>query len=322
MRVQPYITLVLVLLSSSANIAASIPNSNPANTSAETVVPAPNPEHTPAPTPAPSAIKTTAFIKAVAPALLLAKPYAKASDIALAQYWVSEKFDGVRAYWNGLTLSTRSGRAIHAPNWFTAGFPATPLDGELWLGRQRFAQVSGRVRRLRPKDSDWRDIKYLIFDLPQHHGSFDQRLSAMQQLSDLNIAWLKPVRQWRVADQATLLKQLQDYVDAGAEGLMLHRGGSYYRAGRSDDLLKLKPLTDAEAYVLQHLPGKGKYRDMMGSLLVQTDSGQRFKIGTGFSDQQRRTPPPIGSRITYQYTGYTASGLPRFARFLRLRPKQ
>lgn len=271
---------------------------------------------------APSIRPVTPSPRSVVPELQFAKTYTNNAPIILSQYWVSEKFDGVRAYWDGQSLRTRSGRTIHPPGWFTADFPDTSLDGELWLGRQRFAELSGRVRRLQPKDSDWRDIHYRVFDLPKHPGSFDQRLKSMQSLRKMNISWLKPAHQWRVADQAALLKQLQAYVEDGAEGLILHRGGAYHRVGRSDNVLKLKPLSDAEAYVLQHLPGKGKYQGMMGSILVEQEDGQRFKIGSGFSDQQRRTPPPIGSRITYQYTGYTASGLPRFARFLRLRPEQ
>lgn len=269
-----------------------------------------------------STLMHRASVPSQAPAIQLAKSYRKNAKTPLDQYWVSEKYDGVRAYWNGQKLSTRSGRIIQAPQWFIANFPATPLDGELWLGRQRFDELSGRVRRKQPQDSDWQDITYMVFDLPRHSGTFDERLVAMRQLSSMGIEWLKPAAQWRIQNEADLLQQLQQFVQAGAEGLMLHRGLSYYRVGRSDDLLKLKPLADAEAYVLKILPGKGKYQGMMGSLLVQSPEGLRFKIGSGFSDQQRRHPPPIGTRITYQHTGRTASGLPRFARFLRIRPEQ
>jgi len=320
---QTYLILVVTLLLSSAvHTAVNSPEPTQTDEALKPLSSQQVQEHNLDSAPEQSTSTRTALIKTTAPSLLLAKPYTNATQTPLAQYWVSEKFDGVRAYWNGQQLLTRSGRRIQAPRWFSVGFPEMPLDGELWLGRQRFAELSGRVRRQQPRDSDWLDIEYRIFDLPQHPGTYDQRLSDMQRLHDLNIAWLKPVKQWRVSDQTALLKQLQQYVDAGAEGLMLHRGASYYRAGRSDDLLKLKPLADAEAFVLKHLPGKGKYQGMMGSMLVESDSGQRFKIGTGFSDQERRRPPPIGSRITFQYTGHTASGLPRFARFLRLRAQQ
>lgn len=260
---------------------------------------------------------------ATKPALLLAKPYNSGDMLALEHYWVSEKFDGVRAYWDGTQLLSRSGRRIMAPGWFTENFPGEPMDGELWLGHQRFAELSGRVRKHQPQDIDWQDIQYLIFDLPQQARRFDERLKHMQAIiPQQQVSWLKVIKQWRVADHEQLLQQLQQRVAAGAEGLMLHRGDSYYRAGRSGDLIKLKPLMDAEAKVLAHIGGKGKYTGMLGALLVETPSGRRFKIGSGFSDQERRAPPAIGSRISYQYTGKTSTGLPRFARFMRIRPRQ
>ena len=100
---------------------------------------------------------------------------------------------------------------------------------------------------------------------------------------------------------------------------MLKRIDSLYAAGRSDDLLKVKTHNDAEATVVGHLPGKGKYRGMLGALKVQLDNGRQFRIGTGFSDAERRNPPPVGALVTFRYRGYTATGLPRFASYLRVR---
>ena len=99
---------------------------------------------------------------------------------------------------------------------------------------------------------------------------------------------------------------------------MLHRADSRYRAERTDDLLKLKPHQDAEARVIAHLPGNGKYENMLGALQVQRPDGLQFRVGTGFTDEQRRHPPPVGTWITYTYHGLTAKGMPRFARFLRV----
>jgi DNA ligase-1 len=56
----------------------------------------------------------------------------------------------------------------------------------------------------------------------------------------------------------------------------------------------------------------------LGSLRVRTADGREFSLGTGFSDQQRQTPPAIGKTVTYRYRGFTSSGLPRFASFLRV----
>jgi DNA ligase-1 len=138
-------------------------------------------------------------------------------------------------------------------------------------------------------------------------------------LTTLALPWVIPVTQFKVADQAALDRELRKIVAAGGEGLMLHRGSSAYRAERTGDLLKLKPYLDAEVRVVGYLRGNGKYRDMMGALQVERPDGLQFRLGTGFTDEQRRHPPPLGSWVTYSYRSLTAKGIPRFARFLRVR---
>lgn len=242
------------------------------------------------------------------------------AGIALNDYWVSEKYDGVRGYWDGRQLLTRSGAVIHAPAWFTAGWPKTPMDGELWAGRGQFDRASGIIRQQPADDEAWHQIHYMVFDLPGRPGAFDQRLTALQQqIAVIHLPWVQAVEQFKVTDEADLKRRLDQVVQEGGEGLVLHRGASLYHAGRSGDLLKLKPYDDAEAKVIGYLPGKGKYRGMMGSLLMQLPDGTRFRIGTGFSDAQRRDPPPVGSMVTFRYQGMTPAGKPRFARFLRVR---
>lgn len=240
--------------------------------------------------------------------------------IALADYWVSEKYDGMRAYWDGRQLLTRGGERIHAPAWFIAGWPDTPLDGELWTGRGQFSETVSIARRQSPDDAAWRKMRFMVFDLPAHGGTFDQRLSALNaMIRAMDLSWVQAVRQGRVRDHPSLQKMLAAITKEGGEGLMLHRGGSLYRAERNDDLLKLKLHDDAEARVLAHVAGKGKYQGRLGALLVETAAGQRFKLGSGFSDAQRDAPPPVGSWVTYRYRGWNDSGIPRFASFLRVR---
>ena len=252
------------------------------------------------------------------PALLLANVYR--AGVRLADYWVSEKYDGVRGYWDGQQLRTRGGETVHAPAWFTAGWPATPMDGELWAGRGRFAQAQSTTRQQRPDDAAWRQMRFMVFDLPQHGGTFDERLPALTALVEgLRQPWVQAVPQARVGTDAALQALLRRTVRAGGEGLMLHRGASLYRSGRSDDLIKVKTHEDAEARVLAHVPGKGKHAGRMGALLVEMPSGQQFRLGAGFSDAQRADPPPVGTWVTYRFRGTHDGGLPRFASFVRVR---
>jgi DNA ligase-1 len=81
----------------------------------------------------------------------------------------------------------------------------------------------------------------------------------------------------------------------------------------------MKPWHDAEAIVIAHQPGKGKYSGMLGALRVRTSAGVEFMLGTGLSDSDRRNPPPIGSVVTFRYRELTNRGQPRFASFLRVR---
>jgi DNA ligase-1 len=105
----------------------------------------------------------------------------------------------------------------------------------------------------------------------------------------------------------------------GGEGLMLRKPGSRYEVGRSFSLLKVKTFHDAEARVIEHLPGEGKHKGRLGALSAELGDGTKFSVGTGFSDAQRENPPPVGSIITFRYQELSDRGVPRFPSFVRLR---
>ena len=262
----------------------------------------------------------------VKPLLMLANVYSPATQ--LADYWVSEKYDGVRGYWDGQKLQTRGGQTINAPAWFTANWPNAPMDGELWAGRGQFQKAVSTVRQQIPDDAAWRGIKFMVFDLPAEPGPFTDRLATLNNVvGKLAVPWVQAVAQSKVVSHAALQIQLRQITKAGAEGLMLHRGSSLYKGVRNDDLLKVKTHDDAEAKVIGHVAGKGKYGGQLGALLVEMPArdgqiARRFKLGTGLSDAQRINPPAIGSQVTYRFRGLNDSGIPRFASFLRLREDQ
>lgn len=253
------------------------------------------------------------------PALMLARDLGT-TPIDVPAYFVSEKLDGVRARWDGRALWTRGGHRITTPSDFVKGWPSTPMDGELWIARSRFDVVSGIARSTRPDPAAWNAVRFMVFDLPAHPGTFAERVAAMRTLADRTAhPQLRMVEQTRLTSRTALDARLAQVVAAGGEGLMLHHADARYGVGRSNALLKLKPHDDAEARVLAHAPGKGKYTGMLGALVVAHHDGRQFRIGTGFTDAQRADPPPPGSWVTYRYNGLTSTGLPRFARFLRVR---
>lgn len=256
--------------------------------------------------------------RATPPQLMLAVPYAEGIDPR--EYWVSEKLDGVRGRWDGTALWTRGGYRITPPGWFTQGWPDVPIDGELWISRGRFEELSGLVRSATADPELWRQVRFMAFDLPRHPGGFDARLRALRELvRDSGSSSLQLIDQARVAGTGELDRRLEAVVAAGGEGLMLHHRDSPYRAGRSEQLLKYKPYDDAEARVVGYTDGRGKYAGLVGALVVERPDGLRFRLGSGLSDAQRARPPPPGSWVTYRYNGLTSKGVPRFARFLRVR---
>jgi len=247
--------------------------------------------------------------------------FPKNEPLKIEQYWISEKLDGVRGYWDGEQLFTRQGNKIIAPEWFTKGWPNQPLDGELWNKRDNFQEIVSCVRRKSPDQTCWRTLKFNLFDLPTENSStFDQRINTMETLIVKSASsYLSMIPQFKVESIEQLHIKLKLIVDAGGEGLMLHHQDAVYKQGRNNQLLKLKTYQDAEATIIKHFEGKGKFTDMLGALLVETPSGLTFKIGSGFSDSQRKDPPPVGSIITFKYYGKTKRGVPRFASFLRVK---
>ena len=265
----------------------------------------------------PAAAKTDAAGGSVVPPLLLAHSWS--NDVDLAGWWMSEKLDGVRAYWNGKQFVSRQGNLFHAPDWFAEHLPATPLDGELWLGRKAFQRTVSIVRR-QDKSEHWKELSFLVFDAPAASGGFEDRVKFLRDCLAKCKGKHVQLHAHELCRNVDHLKKELGRVEAlGGEGLMLRQPGSKYEAGRSMTLLKVKTFHDAEARVLQHLPGAGRHKGRLGALLVQLPDGTQFSVGTGFSDAQRSSPPPVGSTITFRYQELTDRGAPRFPSFVRMR---
>jgi len=253
-----------------------------------------------------------------APPLMLAT--AAPPEVEVARYLVSEKLDGVRGYWDGTSMWTRGGARVALPAGFTRGWPSVPMDGELWLGRGRFDEVSALVRSSPAHARAWQPLRFMAFDLPAEPAPFSQRAALLERaIHAAGNSHLLLVRQERLSSAAALQAHLRAVVRGGGEGLMLHRRDALYNAGRSEALLKYKLSEDAEARVVGHVQGKGRLTGKLGALVVALPDGRRMRLGSGFTDAQRAAPPPMGSWVSFRYSGTTSTGLPRFARFLRVR---
>jgi len=266
------------------------------------------------------------------PNLMLLKTYQPSQDVT--GWLMSEKLDGVRAYWNGKNLISRQGNVYHAPVWFTKGFPPFELDGELWLARGQFQETVSIVRQQSPDDR-WKKISYNIFEVPNQKGGLLQRLNVLKTyLQNHPSAYIKIIEQKQIKSNQEVEVELKRILALGGEGLVVRKPLTKYQTGRLSTELKIKQKQDAECIVHSYTKGQGKFTGLVGALVCElipsqmvrlfpklnAQQKQLIKVGSGLSDHERSHPPKIGSVITFQYIGLTNKGLPRFPVFLRIRP--
>lgn len=195
------------------------------------------------------------------------------------------------------------GRPRAAPSQRPGGVGAAFVPRRVAFGtaRRRVVAWPRPLRREHPAEREWREVRYRVFDTPGQGLPFAARLDRLKALSSQLATPVELAPQWRVADRSALERTLARIVAAGGEGLVLHVADAAYVPGRSEALLKMKPHLDAEAVVVGHRPGTGKYRGLVGALEVESAQGRRFFVGSGLSDAARRERPAIGTTITYRY---------------------
>ena len=225
----------------------------------------------------------------------------------MSGWWISEKLDGIRAYWDGTRLITRLGNEIAAPDSILVELPiGIALDGELFMGRKRFQDLVRGVKG----DLGWEGIRYMVFDAPSEL-QFEERMERLGSLLHVRQK-VRPVEHHLCIDNQHLLDSLDSIIANGGEGLMLREPGSLYEPGRSRSMLKAKRFLDDEAVVISYTEGKGKHKGRIGAIIVRNRHGINFSLGTGLTDKDRESPPAVGSIISYKYQELTTYGVPRF----------
>lgn len=259
---------------------------------------------------------------ASADTLILQKPKTYQGYEHIKGWYMSEKLDGIRGYWNGKKLFTKNGNNINAPKWFTADFPPFALDGELWTKRGDFENIQSIVLDDKPTEK-WKKITYNIFEVPNHEGNFTHRLDYAQKwLNEKHINHIRIIEQTRCQDRDHLHKYLHNIEKLGGEGVVIKDPKLSYFTGRSAKILKVKSFEDMEGEVIDINPGKGKFQNLMGSLTLKLDNGVVFRLGGGFNLIDRKNPPIIGSIVTFKYYGFTKNEKPKFASYLRVRKSE
>ncbi len=246
------------------------------------------------------------------PNLLLLKTY---KDQNISGWVMSEKLDGIRAYWDGCNLLTRNGNIIYAPKWFTKDYPSFPIDGELWTKRKDFENISSIVRDKIPSNN-WKQIKHYIFEVPNTSGNLYQRLNKVKPYEN---NYIKLIPQIKINSKEHLQQFLMTIELNNGEGVVVRDPSKLYISKRTSSALKVKNFKDTECEVIGYMQGNGKFKGMMGSLICKLKNNIEFKIGSGFSNKERVNPPLIGDIVTFKYQEFTKYGKPRFPVYLRIR---
>lgn len=262
--------------------------------------------------------------------VMLAHTYSGQNPVG---YYLSEKLDGYRAIFyngpDGPQFLSRNNKPFNAPEWFLNDIGSRLpkgmlLDGELYTKRGDFAGM-GIVRKKIPVDEEWKQIVYMVFDMPLIDKPFRERYKEMKRVLK-NIPHVHIVEHIPIESVDQFNELHREWVEEGAEGSMLRDPDSYYEHKRSKSLLKVKDFLDDEVEVVGMEYGTGKLKDMMGHLIVKWASHCKhskkykgtFDIGSGFTDEQRKEWKKLykpGTLLTIKYFEIQDSGKPRFPIF-------
>jgi len=220
-------------------------------------------------------------------------------------WYMSEKFDGQRAIWDGAKFVTRGSTSgdprvyPYVPKWFIALMPpGVALDGEFFISRGKFSETTSILKtKLKPEserkkkdnsqldlDKRWMSIKYQIFDTPSDEP-FEIRLKKLQLIvAERCKVWdlidlppylkkgkcpLKITKQYLITSINQLYEYYDELVSNEAEGVMIRAPKIPYLPKRTKLMLKLKPEEEGECVIdggsSGHIPGKGQFEGMLGS---------------------------------------------------------
>tara|TARA_Y100001958_G_C21234233_1_gene560363 strand:+ start:74 stop:1969 length:1896 start_codon:yes stop_codon:yes gene_type:complete len=221
------------------------------------------------------------------------------------------------------------------------------LDGELWAGRDNF-QLMGTVRKKNPITEEWINITYQVYDIICSEEQFQNRLKILKDIIiKSNELWYlnKPIdiehsplvftHQEIIKSDKHMKEFYKNIINNEGEGIMIKHPLSKYKNGRCSEMLKYKPIIDREGIIIGYNMGdeESKYKGKLGSFIcrplqnydtymsINQNDDLIFTL-SGMDDEIRnnyKITHPIGTIITYECSGFTDKGVPRFGRYIRIR---
>jgi len=253
----------------------------------------------------------------------------------VSHQWASEKLDGWQGCWDGGRLMSKSGKTLNAPDWWLERLPSVPLQGELFTARSDRDFLSSVIGKQRP-GAGWRSVTFRIFDSPNDFYRPFRDTYAELKTFENEIVQRIPQIEIQGHDGAQFLASMIGDIKAQrGEGVVVRNPDAVY--SEAWDMLKYKPLDDAEGQVIGCISGAGRLAGMLGSLILKLKDGVRLAVG-GFrngerllndakwaAENPRKECPqwvesisfPTGSVVTFQHEGISGAGVPRMARYFR-----
>lgn len=232
---------------------------------------------------------------------------------------MSEKLDGIRAYWNGKELLTKNGNKIFIPKVLIKNYPSFHLDGELWTKRNDFENIQNIVLDKTPT-KQWKEITYNIFEVPNQKGNFYERIKVLENWLKINRNTnIRIIKQIKCKNKKHLNTYLESLINKKAEGVIIKNPSIPYFIGRSENILKVKKFKDMEGKVIDINYNKN---NKFKSLKILLKNNVTFNLGGGFSNKEKINHPIVGDIVTFKYYGLTKYKKPKFASFLRTRKEE
>lgn len=260
---------------------------------------------------------------------MLAKDYEGHEGTIVYPCYVQPKLDGIRCITNGQTFWSRNGKVFPRQNFkhlqTRLPFPFL-LDGELSLpgGVQDFEDIVSVVKRVGHANSA--HIHFNAFDVITEEP-YAARRTQLKLVFERHL--LKIIaKNWQRVDTRLvkthdeLTQHYARFLERGYEGMMIRSVFGLYTPSRSLELLKYKPLKEAEFSIVRVKEAKGK--DAGTPVFICEANGSEFAARPMGSLQARRRmwrdrKKLIGQQLTVEFQNWTKYGVPRFPRAKVLR---
>ena len=253
-------------------------------------------------------------------------------------WYINQKLDGLRAYFQNGKLYTRQGKLIigfdhivKELNLLANKFNLEVIDGELYSKDLDFNTIQGYVMRNKNINEEHKkQIKFHCFAVVSNNiKNTSQMINILNKFKSLNLEYVIPLDYYKIESLNELKQYHELFLSQGYEGTMLRHPVNYYTYGRSNDLLKYKTFKEDDFECIKinigkisiQKDGKEKEIETVTSIVVQKDNVVS-EVGSGFSIEMRNEiynnqDYYIGKLAEIKYFEITKDNSLRFPVFLK-----